>query len=113
MMLDMRGTVMYEKPAIAAVAYTVSEERPGEGSLVVAVTMTGDPGLAATFDITPGIAERQPMKEVGDGRYEGKFTFSPEMYGGPYWVTGRLRHDRAGEHIVRDPVPLTVTLPGR
>jgi hypothetical protein len=28
-------------------------------------------------------------------------------------VTGRLRHERAGEHIVRDPVPLTVTLPGR
>ena len=113
MLLDLRGTVMYEKPKMQEISHTVADLRLENGFLVVAVTMTGDPGLVATFDISPGVADRQPMKEVGDGRYEGSFSFSPDVFGGPYWVTGRVRHELAGEHILRDPVPLTITVPSR
>jgi hypothetical protein len=67
----------------------------------------------ATFDISSGIADRQPMTEVEDGHYEGSFAFKPDLYGGPYWVTGRLWHERAGEHVLRDPVALTITVPER
>lgn len=113
MVLDLRASVMYDKPAISEVDHSVDERRLDDGPLVVAVTMTGDPGLVATFDISPGIADRQPMREVEDGRYEGTFSFTPDLYGGPYWVTGRLVHERAGEHVMRDPVALTITVPDR
>lgn len=113
MLLDLRATVMYEKPSIREVSHTVADRRADEGPLVVSVTMIGDPGLAATFDIAPGIVERHPMTEVADGRYEGTFSFAPDIFGGPYWVTGRLRHEQAGEHILKDPVALTITVPGR
>jgi len=113
MLLDLRANVMYDKPAIREIAHTIDDRRLDAGPFVVAVTLTGDPGLAATFDISPGIVERQPMKEVEDGRYEGTFSFAPDLYGGPYWVTGRLAHERAGEHVMRDPVALTITVPER
>jgi hypothetical protein len=113
MVLDLRGAVMYEKPKIREISHTVTDSRLEAGSIVVAVTMTGDPGLVGTFDISPGIADRQPMKEVEDGRYEGSFSFAPDIFGGPYWVTGRLRHELAGEHLLKDPVPLTITVPSR
>lgn len=113
MLLDLRGTVMYEKPKIQAISYTIADDRPDQGAFVVSVSMTGDPGLVATFDIAPGIADRQPMKEVDDGKYEGKFSFAPDIYGGPYWITGRLWHERAGEHLLRDPAPLMITVPSR
>jgi hypothetical protein len=113
MILDMRATVMYDKPAIKDVSHTIAERHQDEGPLVVAVTMKGDPGLVATFDISPGITDRQPMKEVADGVYQASYTFAPDVYGGPYWVTGRLWHEKAGEHVMRDPVALTIALPGR
>jgi hypothetical protein len=104
---------MYEKPKILEISHTVADSRLEAGSIVVAVSMTGDPGLVASFDITPAVADRQPMKEVEDGHYQGSFSFAPDLFGGPYWVTGRLRHELAGEHILRDPVPLTITVPSR
>jgi len=113
MLLDVRGTVMYEKPKIQAIAYTVADLRTDRGEFVVSVSMTGDPGLVATFDIAPGIADRQPMKEVEDGKYEGKFSFAPDVFGGPYWITGRVWHQKAGEHLLRDPAPLMITVPSR
>jgi hypothetical protein len=113
MLLDLRAIVMYDKPAIREIAHTIDDRRLDAGPFVIAVTLTGDPGLAATFDISPGIVDRQPMKEVEDGRYEGTFSFAPDLYGGPYWVTGRLVHERAGEHVMRDPVALTITVPER
>jgi hypothetical protein len=113
MLLDLRGSVMYEKPKIQAIAYTVADDRPDQGKFAVSVSMTGDPGLVATFDIAPGIADRQPMKEVADGKYEGTFTFAPDVFGGPYWITGRLWHEKAGEHLLRDPAPLMITVPSR
>jgi hypothetical protein len=113
MLLDVRGSVMYEKPNIQKISYTVADDRPDQGAFVVAVSMTGDPGLVATFDITPGIVSRQPMQEVQDGKYEGKFTFAPDVFGGPYWITGRVWHQKAGEHLLRDPAPLMITVPSR
>ena len=113
MLLDLRGTVMYEKPQIRQISHAVADSDAEPGMVVVAITMLGDPGLAATFDISPGVTERQAMKEVEDGRYEGKFSFARDIFGGPYWVTGHLRHDVAGEHVLRDPTPVMIAVPSR
>lgn len=113
MVMDLRGSVLYEKPQIRQVTHAVEEPSLDEETVVVEVTLLGDPGLDATFDVSPGIAVRQPMSEVEEGRYEGKLSFARDVFGGPYWVTGRLRHDRAGEHVLRDPTPIMISLSGR
>ncbi len=113
MLLEMRGSLMYEKPQIRKISHVVTETSLEGGAISVEITLWGDPGLTATFDISPGIAERQPMIEVEDGRYEGRFSFAADTFGGPYWVTGRLRHDPAGENLLRDSSPLMIALPDR
>lgn len=113
MLLELRGTVMYEKPQIRQISHEVAEAGADEGTVAVAITLLGDPGLTATFDISPGVTERQAMQEVEDGRYEGKYSFARDVFGGPYWVTGRLRHEVAGEHMLRDPAPVMIAVPDR
>ena len=108
--LELHGTIMYEKPVIQTISYTFTDQRDQGGVAEVKVSLVGDPGLSATFDITPGILDRRPMKEVSDGHYVGEYTFPTELAGGPYTVVGRLHHDTAGEVILQDPNPLTVPL---
>jgi hypothetical protein len=108
--LELHGTIMYEKPVIKTISYTFLDRREEGGKAKVEVTMDGDPGLSATFDISPGIADRKPMKEISDGHYVGEFSFPQDLAGGPYTVIGRLHHDAAGDVILQDPDPLTVPL---
>jgi len=108
--LELHGTIMYEKPVIREVSYTLADSREEGGSAVVKVVLLGDPALSASFDITPGITERRPMKETASGRYEGEFSFPADLAGGPYTVVGRLHHEAAGEITRPDPTPLTIPL---
>ena len=111
--LEVSGSVMYEKPGIESVTHTVDDRRAAGGPARVAVTLVGDPGLAATFDITPGIVNRRPLTETSDGRYVGEFSFAADAVGGPYTIIGRLRHDQAGEAVVRDTEPIILSVPDR
>ena len=113
MVLELQGSVMYEKPGIREVSHTLSDRRADGGRIMIEVTVLGDPGLAASFDVSPAIAARQPMVETESGRYVGSFTFPADIFGGPYTIIGRLEHERAGEVIQRDPEPVTITLFGR
>lgn len=108
--LELQGAVLYEKPRIERVSYSVADARREGGTVVVTVRVIGDPGLAATFDISPEIVDRAPMTEVADGSYEGTFSFPPTRIGGPFTIVGRLAHDRAGEVTSIDPQPLSIAL---
>jgi hypothetical protein len=108
--LELHGTIMYEKPKISEISYTLTDNRESGGAAVVKVSMVGDHGLAATFDISPGILDRKAMKETSEGHYVGEFSFPPDVAGGPYTVVGRLHHEKAGEVILQDPNPLTIPL---
>jgi len=110
MMLDLQAAVMYEKPDILEIAYDVDDSRRGGGAVEVTVRLRGDPGLAASFDITPGIADHEPMRETEDGTYVGRFSFPPDVVGGPFSIIGRLWHEEAGEMVLRDPRPLSIPL---
>src|SRR5882762_5063788 len=108
--LELSGSVMYDKPRIVSVAHTLTDARTEGGSVTVRIVMVGDPGLAASFDISPGIAERQSMKESAAGHYEAEFDFPKSIVGGPFTVFGRVSHDKAGEVVLRDVQPITITL---
>lgn len=110
MVLELYGTIMYERPRITDISHALTDARLEGGAAVVRITMLGDPGLRASFDISPGIAAGEPMKEIEDGRYAGEFSFPPDIVGGPYTVIGRLRHADAGETVRRDPNALTIPL---
>ncbi|MCP3980042.1 MAG: hypothetical protein GY716_12120 [bacterium] len=113
MVLELRGAVVYEKPQIVSVAHVVEDLRGEGGAFVVRVTLTGDPGLEATFDVTPDVAELQPMVESEAGVYVGEYGFPEGRIGGPFTILGRLRHADAGESVLRDQESLLVTLPPR
>jgi len=113
MTLEVSGKVMYEKPGIESVSYTVTDQRPDGGAYLVEITMIGDLGLAASFDITPDMADRQPMGEEPDGTYSASFAFPEGVVGGPYTLTGRLSHPGAGDVVRTAPGSLTVPLPSR
>jgi hypothetical protein len=109
-MLEIHGSVMYEKPQITRVSHVLADRREDGGAAVVTITMLGDPGLVATFDISQQIASREPMTETAEGTYIGVFSLPADMFGGPYAISGRLEHQDAGEAVARDPDPLTITL---
>jgi hypothetical protein len=109
MVVDLYGSVVYEKPEILEVSHTVNDERRQGGEALVEVVVLGDPGLAASFDIYPGIVERHPMEEAEDGRYLGRFLFPSDHVGGSFTITGRLEHTEAGEVVLRDPEPLSIS----
>lgn len=108
--LELTATILYEKPSISEITYTVADGRTVGGTTVVTVTLTGDPSLEATFDISPGVALRAPLREEEDGRYVGQFPFPRDTLGGPFTVVGRLEHDRAGSVTLRDPHPITISI---
>src|SRR5882724_1105985 len=101
LVLELSGSVMYDKPRIASVAHTLTDARTEGGSVTVKIVMVGDPGLAASFDISPGIAERQTMKESAAGHYEAEFEFPKSTVGGPFTVIVRAWHDEAGAVVLR------------
>jgi len=108
--LEIHGAVMYEKPQIASVSHVLTDRREEGGAAVVTITMLGDPGLVASFDISQQIAVREPMTETDEGAYVGVFSLPSDMFGGPYTITGRLEHEDAGEVVLRDPDLLTIPL---
>ena len=110
LVLELSGTVMYDKPRIESIAHTLTDARTEDGSVTVKVVMVGDPGLQASFDISPGIAERQPMTESAAGHYVAEFVFPKNTVGGPFSIFGRVAHDKAGEVVLRDAQPITITL---
>ena len=109
LVVELHGSVMYEKPGIMAVSHTLSDTRPDGGAVVVRITVHGDPGLEASFDIAPDIAERHPMIEETAGTYVGEFAFPPDTVGGPFTIVGRVAHEQAGEVDLRDPESVIVT----
>jgi len=102
LVLEVSGTVMYDKPRI--------EARTEGGSVTVKIVMLGDPGLQASFDISPGIADRESMRESAAGHYVAEFVFPKNTVGGPFSIFGRVAHDKAGEVVLRDVQPITITL---
>ena len=110
MVLDLQAAVMYEKPEILEIAYEIQDSRRDGGVVVVSVRLRGDAGLDASFDITPGIVDHEPMRETEDGSYIGRFSFPPDVVGGPFSIVGRLWHEKAGEMVLRDPRPLSIPL---
>ena len=109
MVVEIHGAIMYDKPEIRAVSHILEDRRP-MGGVAVTVRLQGDPGLEATFDISPEIVDRVPMQEVEAGTYAGRFAFPADPVGGPYTVLGRLQHEDAGEVVQRDPDPITISL---
>ena len=83
------------------------------GGLVVTGSLVRGESETATFDITPEMADRQPMREGPDGTYSARYAFPAGVVGGPYTVTGRLSHSDAGDVVRQDPASLTVPLPSR
>ena len=110
MVMEFHALVRYEKPEISVVSHEVQDTRRDGGTVVVSVEIQGDPGLIASFDIMPSVAEAQPMREIGDGSYQGEFQFPRDAVGGPFTVIGRLRHDEAGEIVQRDPIQFSISL---
>lgn len=110
LVLEVSGTVMYDKPRIESIAHTLTDARTEGGSVTVKIVMLGDPGLQASFDISPGIAERESMTESAAGHYEAEFVFPKNTVGGPFSIFGRVLHDKAGEVVLRDVQPITITL---
>ena len=111
MVLELQGSVLHDKPAITSVTHTVADGRSDGGTVVVTVRMLADPGLTASFDIAPGIAERRALSETSAGAYEGAFALPSDLVGGPFTIIARARHDEAGEVTAKDPIPLTISLP--
>ena len=110
MVLELRSTVLYEKPRIRQISHTLSDARADGGRITIQVQMLGDQGLKASFDIGPGVVSQHPMAEAEAGRYVGEFLLPQEVSGGPYSIVGRLRHEKAGEVIMRDSETLTIPL---
>lgn len=110
LIVEISGSVMHAKPGITEVSHTLTDERGQGGTVVVRITMRGDPGLSATFEISPDVASGAPMKETESGTYVGEFSFPPDALGGPFTVVGRLRHQVAGEVTFRDPHPISISL---
>lgn len=108
--LELSGTIIHDKPRIRSFSYELADLRGEGGALSVSAELRGDQGLEATFDITPDIADHQPMREVEAGVYRGEFAFPPGVTGGPFTVTGRLEHEQAGQVILRDPRLLTIPI---
>ena len=92
------------------VSHTLTDARREGGSVTVTIAMLGDPGLQASFDIAPGIADRIAMTETAAGSYSGEFTFPPETVGGPFTILGRVFHEKADEVVRRDPESVTIPL---
>jgi hypothetical protein len=110
LVMELSGSVMYEKPRIERVFHTLTDSRDEGGSVVVSIVVVGDAGLRASFDIAPGIAIRVPMSETEAGNYAGEFIFPPSTVGGPFTILGRVWHEDAGEVVLRDPEPITIPL---
>jgi outer membrane protein OmpA-like peptidoglycan-associated protein len=98
--LEMTRETVLHPPVISSVALDPSGEidTRGRGS-EVRVTMTGDPGLDATFDVE-GRFEGRPMEEIREGVYRGSFDVAPGDRG-DLWVTGHLVHAASGANESR------------
>ena len=90
LILDVHGAILYEKPEVRGIAYEVADGRREGGQLVVTVRLDGDPGLDASFDITPGVATAEAMREIEDGAYVGRFAFPRDVVGGPFTIPGSV-----------------------
>ena len=110
LVVEVAGSVMYDKPRIESIAHTLTDERAEGGSVTIGIVMIGDPGLKASFDISPGIADHQPMKETSKGNYVGEFVLPRNTVGGPFSIFGRVVHEKAGEMVLRDSEPITIIL---
>ena len=107
-MVEVSGAVMHEKPRILKVSHTLRDQRAAGGALSVHVTLLGDPGLRATFDIAPDVADRRPMRETASGTYEADLALPATLFGGPFTVVGRLEHSEAGEITLAAPELISI-----
>jgi hypothetical protein len=110
LMVEVSGAVMHEKPRILKVAHVLRDLRANGGGLSVRVTLVGDPGLVASFDIAPDVADRRPMRETSPGTYTADFDWPATLFGGPFTVIGRLAHREAGEITLAAPEAIAIGL---
>ena len=108
--LELHPAVVYEKPRISEISHSLADRRAEGGQAIVTVVMLADPALQATFDVYPGLADHVQMREIEQGRYVGELPLPQDRTGGTYTITGRVRHAKAGEAVIRDPEPLIVYL---
>lgn len=108
LLLELHASVLHDKPRLEAVRYELDDARRAGGGLVLAVTLEGDPGLAASVDVGPDVLTRAPLSETEPGRYAARIELPDGLVGGPYSVVGRVRHPRAGEAVRSAPRPFTV-----
>lgn len=111
--LEISGAVVYDKPRIVSITHELEDARETGGGVTARIIVVGDPGLVATFDVTPDLAQNAPLVEVADGRYEATFDFPAETLGGPFTIVGHLKHELAGSATVRDETSITIPLPPR
>lgn len=106
--MELHPAVVYEKPRIGSISHSLLDRRGEGGQVLVTVVMLADPALLASFDVYPGVADHVAMREVERGRYVGELPLPQDRTGGTYTITGRVRHAKAGESVIRDPEPLIV-----
>ena len=99
--LEMQRDVVVLEPGVTGIQSSptgVLDTR--DNGADVAVTMTGDPGLVATFDV-PGRFDARPMTEASPGVYKGTFRVDKGQTG-EVKVVGHLTHPPSGAHKAYD-----------
>ena len=93
--LELQREVVVGAPSISGATFDPSGRVDTRGvGRTVAVTMNGDPGLKASFDVAGKFSDR-PMQEVQPGVYRGLFEVQAGESGRPA-VTTRLLHVPTG-----------------
>jgi len=80
--------VVSDTPKLSGLIHNARRELNSGDRLVV--TVTGDPGGQASFDLL-GIVNGVPMREIASGRYEGEFVVRPGMQVDKGTLVARLR----------------------
>lgn len=95
--LEMTRETVVRPPEISSVSLSPSGKLDTrESAHTITVTLRGDPGLRATFDVE-GRLEGRELREVEPGVYRGSFDVGRGETG-ELRVVGQLMHDPSGAH---------------
>jgi outer membrane protein OmpA-like peptidoglycan-associated protein len=108
--MDISREVHYEQPTISSVSHRLLQTPEGDNAGIVEITISGDPGLQATFDVAD-LAQGVPLEEAPEGGfYSGRFRIRADQ-AGTYPVLGRLTHPQAGTVSQLSSTPLVIKKP--